>query len=124
MFRGERCQRCMTYLGPSPERLCARCTPANPQTQRKPASSERIHRVYVSFFLRDGWQLGFLESDLKTKVCRGRTFKSADKLLALADRGAEDKSLAGRQALDEGIRKGRGGLWLLLTDEQYRALRR
>lgn len=124
MFRGERCQRCMTYLGPSPERLCARCTPASPQPPRKPVASERTHRVYVSFFQRDGWNVSFVESDLKTPVCRGRTFQSVDKLFALAGRGAEDKTLAGKQALDAAIAKGRGGMWLLLTDEQYRALKR
>jgi hypothetical protein len=29
----------------------------------------------------------------------------------------------GRQALDTGIEKGRGGIWLLLTEEQYQKLK-
>lgn len=113
----------MRYLGTSPERLCDRCTPTTPLPSRKPVASERTHRVYVSFFLRNGWHIGFLEADLRTSIGRGRTFQSEDKLLALAERGAEDNSLAGKQAFDEAIRKGRGGLWLLLTDEQHRALK-
>jgi hypothetical protein len=33
-------------------------------------------------------------------------------------------NLEGRQALDHGIEKGRGGIWLLLTDEQYGKLKK
>jgi hypothetical protein len=32
-------------------------------------------------------------------------------------------NLEGRQALQQGIDKGRGGIWLELSDDQYRKLK-
>jgi hypothetical protein len=82
------------------------------------------HRVYMSFFLRVGWQGQFLESDLKTPLPRKLTFASPDKIRALAKRGEAAGTLEDRAALEHAIETGRGGTYLRLTPEQYARLRR
>ena len=79
-------------------------------------------RVYASFQCRDGWQVSFLESDLKTSLCRHLTFASEQKIVELAERGNADLNLESRAAIQHGIAIGRGGFYLNLTDEQYRRL--
>jgi hypothetical protein len=81
------------------------------------------HRVYLSFFDRRGWQCQFLEADLKTPLPKKLAFKSSDKIVALVERGAGITDQQSRLMLEEGIRKGRGGVWLSLTVEQYGKLR-
>jgi hypothetical protein len=44
------------------------------------------HRVYMSFFLRAGWQVQFLETDLKTPLPRKLTFADPNKIRELARR--------------------------------------
>ena len=77
----------------------------------------------MSFFLRRGWHCQFLESDLKTPLGRTLTFRDAAKIRAMHDRFAAEQTLEHRQALDYAIEKGRGGIWLNLTDEQYARLK-
>ena len=50
---------------------------------------------------------------------RRLTFRDAAKLREMFDRFAAGKTLADRQALDYAIERGRGSLWLHLTEEQY-----
>jgi hypothetical protein len=45
------------------------------------------HQVYMYFFFRRGWQVQFLEADLKTPLPRKVTFAVADKIRELARRG-------------------------------------
>jgi hypothetical protein len=82
------------------------------------------HRVYMTFFLRYGWQCQFLEEDLKTPLPRRLTFREPDKIRELVERGGGVKDLAERQALDHAIEIGRGGVHLSLTEEQYEKLKK
>jgi hypothetical protein len=80
-------------------------------------------RVYMTFMLRDNWHCQFLEADLKTALPRRLTMQHPEKIFELAERGGYPMNLEGRQALEHGIEKGRGGIWLLLTEEQYGKLK-
>ena len=85
------------------------------------AQDER-HRVYMSFQDRRGWQVQFLEADLKTPLPRKLHFTSSDKIIGLVERGGGLSNLESRQALDHAIEIGRGGVFLSLTEEQYAKL--
>jgi hypothetical protein len=64
-----------------------------------------------------------MEPDLKTPLPRKFTFATPDKVEELIRRGGGMKDLADRQAVEHGIGMGRGGVYLSLTEEQYRKLR-
>jgi hypothetical protein len=81
-----------------------------------------MHRVYMSFFLRQRWHIGFLESDLKTPLRRKFAFTDPAKLKELVERGGRFKDQEQRLMLERAIENGRGGTYLTLTDEQYRRL--
>ena len=68
--------------------------------------------------------ISFLESDLKTSLRKQLTFVSEQKIVELAERGNADLNLESRAAIQHGIRIGRGGFYLNLTDEQYAKLTR
>jgi hypothetical protein len=80
------------------------------------------HRVYLYFQFRQGWQCQFLEPDLKTSLPRKPVLADSEKLIGLVERGSGLPDLASRQALDQAIAKGRGGVFLELTPEQYARL--
>jgi hypothetical protein len=84
----------------------------------------RLIRVYMTFFLRHGWQVQFVESDLKTPLPWKLTFTDPEKIRELAKRGEAWGDLESRQMLEHAIELGRGGIYLRLTPEQYRKLRR
>jgi hypothetical protein len=71
----------------------------------------------------NGWYCQFLEEDLKTPLPRKLTFQTSEKVIQMAERGGADLTLAGRQALEHGISIGRGGVWLMLSGEQYGRLK-
>jgi hypothetical protein len=71
--------------------------PYNPDMSRYDRPS---HRVYISFFLRDGWQVQFLESDLKTPLPRKLTFSDPEKIRELAKRGKAWGDSESRQMLE------------------------
>jgi hypothetical protein len=81
-------------------------------------------RVYASFQCRKGWQVSFLESDLKTSLRKHLTFASERKIIELAERGNAELKLEDRAAIQHGIANGRGGFYLNLTAEQYAKLSR
>lgn len=114
---GKICARCGMMLDP-PERpgdsVCAKCL-----AERQPH-----HKIYVAFFLREGWYCQFLEADLKTSLPRKLRLQDSTKLFELAEKGNALKTLEDRQALEHGIENGRGGIWLELTNQQYQALKR
>jgi hypothetical protein len=62
--------------------------------------------------------------DLKTPLPRQFTFQDADTLRELARLGEALGTLEQKQALEQAIEMGRGGLYLRLTPEQYARLRR
>jgi hypothetical protein len=86
-------------------------------------ATEGRHRVYIAFMVCRGWHCQFLEADLKTSLPRTLTFAKPDKIIELVERGGGFKDLAERQAMDHAIAMGRGGVYLNLTDEQYRKLK-
>jgi len=81
------------------------------------------HRVYLFFQFRNGWRCQFLEPDLKTSLPRKPILTDSETLIGLVERGGGLPDLASRQALDQAIDKGRGGVFLNLTQEQYERLR-
>jgi hypothetical protein len=82
------------------------------------------HQVYMYFFLRSGWQVQFLLPDLKTPLPKKLTFADPEKIRELARRGEAWGTSEARQILEHAIEMGRGGVYLKLTPEQYRKLRR
>lgn len=82
------------------------------------------HRVYMTFFLREGWYVQFCEADLKTPLPWTFTFADPEKIRELARRGEAWGDSESRQMLEHAIENGRGGCYLQLTPEQYRKLRR
>ena len=60
-------------------------------------------RVRFSFQCRNGWQVNFLESDLKTSLRKHLTFASEQKIVELAERGNADLNLESRAAIEHGI---------------------
>jgi hypothetical protein len=82
------------------------------------------HQVYMYFFLRSGWQVQFLEPDLKTPLPRKLTFSDPEKIRELARRGEAWGTSEAKQMLEYAIEVGRGGIYLRLTLAQYAKLRR
>jgi hypothetical protein len=73
--------------------------------------------------LADG-RVQFLEAELKTPPARKLTFVDAERIRELAERGGARGDSESRQMLENGIEKGRGGVYLRLTPDQYARLRR
>lgn len=114
---GKVCALCRTSLPPPHqpgEQLCVRCA-----AKKKPP-----HRVYMSFQTQSGWLCQFLEEDLKTPIPVRLNLVREERLFEIAERGGYRLNLEGRQAMLRAIDMGRGGIWLDLTEEQYRRLRR
>jgi len=82
------------------------------------------HTVYMTFFFRKAWQVSFLEADARTPLPRKFTFTDPEKIRELAKRGEGWGTSEARQMLEYALEVGRGGCYLRLTPEQYRALRR
>lgn len=113
---GKTCALCRASL-PAPhipgEQLCERCA-----KQRRPR-----RRVFMTFQEQTGWCCQFLEEDARTPLPRRLNLLSQEKLLEIAERGGAKMDLEARQALRRAIDMGRGGIWLELTEEQYRKLK-
>jgi hypothetical protein len=75
------------------------------------------------FMRREGWCCQFLEADLITPLPRKLTFATAEKVIQLAEHVGALKDLAARQAIEHGVEKGRGGVFLMLSPEQYAKLK-
>jgi hypothetical protein len=67
------------------------------------------------FFLRSGWQVQFLEPDLKTPLPRKFTFADPEKIREMARRGEAWGTSEARQMLEYAIDVGRGGVYLRLA---------
>jgi hypothetical protein len=122
---GERASTTRMRLGGQICALCARALP-EPHTrgEKRCLACGGTRRVYMTFMNRAGWYCQFLESDLRTSLHRTLTFATPGKIIEVAERGGGLKDLADRQALEVGIAKGRGGIYLELTAQQYAALQR
>jgi hypothetical protein len=100
---------------PPSERVCEAC-----ETQRAPIP--KLHRIHMSFVLRERWHCTFLAEDLRTTIAPARTFSNSDSMLEMIRRGNGFRDLACRQAVDLAIQAGRGNVDLLLTPEQFAKL--
>jgi hypothetical protein len=72
---------------------------------------------------RHGWQCQFLEADLQTPLPKRLHFTSPNKIIEMVERGGGLRDQESRLMLEQGISMGRGGVFLSLTEEQYRKLR-
>ena len=61
---------------------------------------------------------------MKTPLPRKLTFTDPEKIRELARRGGAWRDSESRQVLEHAIETGRGGIYLRLTPDQYRKLRR
>ncbi len=107
---GKICARCKRPLPPPHrpgERVCGKCDPKR--------------RVLMTFQERYGWWVSFLEEDCKTSLPRKLRLASDQKIRDMYARFAEPDP-DGDSQLERALSIGRGGIWLLLTDEQYRKL--
>jgi hypothetical protein len=82
------------------------------------------HRVYFSFFARHGWVIQFSPPTLDRALGRIRTVETEEAVREMIRRTPTRLSLEDWHMLDEAFKKGRGGLFLELTDEQYQAVLR
>jgi hypothetical protein len=73
-------------------------------------------RVYMTFFLRSGWYVQFLEADLRTPLPRTYAFKDPKKICELAQHAVPRRKLW--MGLEREIANGRGGCFLNLTTAQ------
>lgn len=85
---------------------------------------DRTHRVYLSFQDRYGWQCQFLEADLQTPLPKRLHFASSDKVVELIEHAGGFTDQETRLMVNQGIEKGRGGIFLRLTEEQYAKVRK
>src|SRR5271155_4497538 len=77
---GKICAGCKALLSQPDrpgERLCPKCI-----ITRAPK-----HRVYMYFFLREGWYCQFLEEDLKTSLPKTTTVETPARVAEIASRG-------------------------------------
>jgi len=77
----------------------------------------------MSYMQRKGWYCQFLEEDLKTPLPVKLSFADESKVRQLAEKGGGFANLEDQHAFNHGIEIGRGGIYLQLTDEQYRKLK-
>jgi len=78
----------------------------------------------MQFMLKDCWRCEFLEQDLKTSAGNPLTLAAPDKVIELSRRGGDPMKLEDVQAIEYAIQMGRGSVWLYLTEDQYRKLKK
>jgi hypothetical protein len=66
----------------------------------------------------------FLEADLQTPLPKRLHFESSAKVVELIERGGGFTDQDARSMVLQGIEKGRGGIFLRLTETQYAKLRK
>jgi len=98
-------------------------SPHCPYVTLRPAEPSGLHVVFLPRWLASP-RVQFLEADLKTPLHRTFTFTEPERIRELARRGEAWGDSKSRQMLEHAIETGRGGVYLRLTPEQYRALRR
>jgi hypothetical protein len=110
MRAGKICRSCKSVL-PMPHtegaKLCDFC-------------AER-HLVYLYFRERDGWHCGFRTEDRK-KLPKEFCFRTAATVREMVRRGNGLIDKWDIDGFELGLEIGRGGVWLRLSDDGYRAL--
>jgi len=110
MRAGIVCSSCKSLLPEPHTRGLKRCDSC---TQR--------HLVYMYFRRFSGWHCSF-RTETRKKLPREFTFKSSDKVVELARRGNGLVDKWDQEGFEIDLVIGKGGIWLRLSDEQYRAL--
>jgi hypothetical protein len=88
---------------------------------RKPSR----HRVLMHFMRRNGYCISFLEEDCKTNLKLKLSFATPDKIFEIQERWGEIRTHEARQQIERDIAMGRpGGVWLILSAEEYAKLKR
>jgi hypothetical protein len=105
-------------------RICSSCRVSLPQphTPGRKQCEQCVgkHLIYMEFFRCFGWHCRFWEG--RRRLPKRLTFQDSAKIYEVAGRGNARNDKAAREAFDTAIVIGRGGIWLRLTDEQYRTL--
>jgi hypothetical protein len=86
--------------------------------------SERrqTRKVLMNFMAVQAWHVSFLEPDCQTSLPVKLTFKTPAKIRTMQQRFGSS-SLEDRQSFEHGLSIGRGGVWLTLSEDQYRKLK-
>ena len=80
------------------------------------------HKVHFAYWLYQGvWYYDFIGESL-VPIGHHRKTRNPDDIRAIAARGGGLPNLEARNMLEYGLRAGKGGLYLRLTDAQYKAL--
>lgn len=77
-------------------------------------------RVYLSFFVARGWVVQFSPPELERALGRIRTLATEEAVRGIIERTPTVLSDDERRRLEQDLARGRGGVWLELTEEQYR----
>jgi hypothetical protein len=106
-------------------KICNSCKhglpePHTPGSKRCEFCAQR-HLVYMYFRRFSGWHCSF-RNEARKKLPRELTFKNAETLVELAQRGNGLIDKWDEEGFELDLVIGRGGIWLRLSDEQYRAL--
>ena len=106
-------------------KICSACksvlpAPHTPGLKRCEFCRDK-HLVYMHFSRCFGWRCRF-RTEARERLPRELTFRSAETLRELARRGNCVTDRWDREGFELGLEVGRGGIWLRLNDEQYRAL--
>jgi hypothetical protein len=92
--------------------------------QVMPRGTVPTHRVYMKFvLLNGGWQVDFFEANLATSLPPKLTFTDPEKIRELALHGQALGASEARALFEYALIKGRGGIYLDLTQEQYALLK-
>ncbi len=78
----------------------------------------------MKFVFINGWQVSFLEADLTTSLPSRLAFTDPEKIRKLAQHGGALGASEARALFEYALIKGRGGIYLDLTVEQYTLLKR
>ena len=107
---GRICRSCKSLL-PKPHepgsKLCEFCTDK--------------HFVYMYFRESHGWNCSF-RTEARKKLPREFTFRAPETIRELAKRGNGLIDKWDREGFELALEIGKGGVWLKLSDDQYRAL--
>ena len=85
-------------------------------------SSSIVHKVHFAFWLHEGvWCYQFTGDGVRKVGPLRKTYHS-EKLRGLAERGGGLPNLEANLMFDYAVQSGKGGMYLKLTDAQYKAL--
>ena len=105
----------------APSDLAALASEALNQLRCGHPSKKNRHLVFMSFIRDNGWRCSFRNAD-GTPISRLIVFGCADKVLETARRGNGIANEIDRLCLQHEIAMGKGGVWLKLTEEQYKSI--